>query len=120
MITVAEAARRLDAAPSVVYRMIHTGQLAAYRKPGRATYLIDEADVEQAKVPVPIAPPNVSDDNRALSAIEVAAILRCSPKTVRALVADGALVAQRNPGYRSHLRILATSVEAYLTQRRAS
>lgn len=112
MITVAEAARRLDTSASVVYRMIHAGQLAAFQRPGRATYLLDETDVEAAKTPIPLAVAGPVD--RALSATEVAAALRCSVKTVRALVRDGALIAQRNPGYRSHLRIYASSVDAYL------
>lgn len=117
MISVAEAARRLEISTSVVYRMIHTGDLAAYRKPGRVGILVDEEAVEAAKNPAPIvAVAGTTSPNRTLSVTEVAAILHCGPKTVRALIHEGSLVAQRNAGYRSHVRIPAASLDTYLTK----
>lgn len=120
MITVAEAARRLNTAPSVIYRMIHTGHIAAYQQPGRLTYLVDEQDIETANTPIPVTPPTGASADRVYTAGQTASILCCSIRTVRILVKDGQLTARRNPGARSHLRVYADSVDRYLAKIRAA
>lgn len=118
MITVSEAAQRAGVKPNVIYRLIHSGDLPAYRMPGRNTLMLDELQADQAMRPLPVRTEPKGPDY--LTPNEVSRLLHCSVKTVRTLVLQGHLSADRNPGYRSRMRIHAASVEQYLQQSRVS
>jgi len=119
LLTVMEAAQRLNVSKYTAYRMIQSGTLPAVRGHGRNRLLVDPDAIDTLLEPV-AARDATGDDCRFLTPSEVARILRCGVETVRRLVRMGLLPATRNPGANSHLRIPAQAVDEYLRSQRVS
>lgn len=119
MLTVTEAAARLNISRFTLYRMIQNGAVPAVRTRGRNRVLVDPAALDAVMTPVAARPsPQVPDHQPFLTATEVAGMLRCGVETVRKMVNEGVLRAARNPGKNSHMRIHADSVSEYLNTQR--
>jgi excisionase family DNA binding protein len=111
LLTVAEAADRMQISRFTLYRMIQNGHLPATRTRGRTSLLIDPDDLDIAFAPVPARIPV----KPYYAPHEVADILGCHVDTVRHLVNTGTLKATRAPGRSSRMRIDIESVNAYAT-----
>lgn len=112
MLSVQEAADRLGVNQNVIYRLIHAGDLPAYRRPGYRHYLIDESALADALRPVPVEA--ATGPATTISVTAAAKRLACDTRTVRRLIHAGEIEAMRFPGSeRSHLRVMISSVEAY-------
>ncbi|MDP8971175.1 MAG: helix-turn-helix domain-containing protein [Actinomycetota bacterium] len=115
MLTVDEAARRLNVSRHTCYRLINDGTLPAERTIGGGRLRINEADVEKLSRPRPVRgrlgladlPPDAL-----LTSAEVASVLRCGVETVRRMVKSGRLRAHVGPGRR--MRIPVAAVAEYL------
>lgn len=114
MFTVDEAGAELDLTRPQVYRRIDQGQLQAVRarRDGKQRWLIPAESVAAFKAGGVDRGP---EDNPELLRVPAAArLLGYSPEHVRRMVNRGELAAKRGDTPNSQIRILRSSIEAYL------
>lgn len=118
MLTVNEVATRLRVSKYTVYRLIHSRSLPAVKMrnhSGRSAFRVsEEAVAGYLREGPPQIPLTAGGEPALLTAAEVANRLRCSVESVRRLVREGDLVATRNAGRNSHLRVSESALRDFL------
>lgn len=119
LLTVNEVCEILKTNKYDVYRLIHSGALAAVRnRPGGSRYRVPRQAVDEYLAGA-FTTPVVENAKGFRTVAEVARQLGCSPETIRRLVASGELPATRFAGRTSRLRIDNDAVDAYLRRHQA-